>query len=235
MAARPFVKLLLFVGVPVAAITALVAFWNWDWLIPIVEGRASSALGRQVKIAHLHVRLGQVTTVGADDVRILNPAGFPLEGDFARIARLSVQADVMAYLRSRQIVLPEIAFERPDVQALQTADGKNNYTLALGSASPAVRIGDLRVSDGQAHVVIPTLRADFGLRIGDAGDARLGPRHGDAGFADRGRRCGHLCRPTRHRPACRRARFFRWKMPGTRIRLTSSLPTVRRMYTWRVR
>ena len=165
MAARLWLKPLLFVGVPVAAMAALVAFWNWDWLIPIAEGRASSALGRQVKIAHLHVRLGQVTTVGADDVRILNPAGFPREGDFARIARLRVQADVLAYFRSRQIVLPEIALERPDVQALQTEDGKNNYALALGSASPAVRIGDLRVSDGQAHVVIPSLRADFGLRI----------------------------------------------------------------------
>src|SRR5204863_400414 len=92
--------------------------------------------------------------------------GFPTEGDFARIARLSVQADVMAY-RSREIVLPQIVMERPEVQALQTADGKNNYTLPLGgeSAGPAAKIGNLRVSDGQAHVVLPTLKADFALRI----------------------------------------------------------------------
>jgi AsmA family protein len=167
MAARRFVKPLLFVGIPVAAIVALVAFWNWDWLIPIVQSRASSALGREVKIAHLHVQLGRVTTMSADDVRIANPAGFPQEGDFARIARLSVQADVMAYIRSRQVVLPEIALERPEVQALQTADGKNNYTLALGggSAGPGAKIGDLRISDGHAHVVIPSLKADFALGI----------------------------------------------------------------------
>src|SRR4051794_24683508 len=65
--------------------------------------------------------LGRVTTVSADDVRIANPAGFPTEGDFARIARLSVQADVMAYIQSREIVLPQIVMERPEVQALQTA------------------------------------------------------------------------------------------------------------------
>jgi hypothetical protein len=29
-----------------------------------------------------------------------------------------------------------------------------------------VKIGDLRISDGLAHVVIPTLKADFALRIG---------------------------------------------------------------------
>jgi uncharacterized protein involved in outer membrane biogenesis len=163
MAARRFVKPLLLVVIPAAAIAALVAFWNWDWLIPIVQARASSMLGREVKIEHLHVQLGRVTTVSADDVRIANPAGFP-EGDFARIARLSAQADVIAYIRSREIVLPEIALERPEVQALQTADGKNNYTLALGTGS-AAKIGDLHISDGQAHVVIPTLKADFALRI----------------------------------------------------------------------
>ena len=135
MAARRFVKPLLFVAIPVAAIAALVAFWNWDWFIPIVQGRASSALGRQVTIEHLHVQLGRVTTVSADNVRIANPADFPEQGDFARIARLSVQADVMAYIRSREIVLPEIVLERPEVQALQTADRKNNYTLALDGES----------------------------------------------------------------------------------------------------
>ena len=75
MAARPLMKPLLFVGVPVAVIAAVVALWNWDWLIPIVQGHASSMLGRQVTIEHLHVQLGRVTTVDADDVRIANPAG----------------------------------------------------------------------------------------------------------------------------------------------------------------
>src|SRR6266480_2114848 len=66
MAAPRFVKPLLLVGIPVAAIAALLAFWNWDWLIPIVQGRASSMLGREVTIEHLHVQLGRVTTVSAD-------------------------------------------------------------------------------------------------------------------------------------------------------------------------
>jgi hypothetical protein len=157
-------KPLLFVGIPVAAIAALVVFWNWDWLIPIVQGRASSAVGRQVTIAHLRVHLGRVTTVDADDVRIANPPGFPENGDFARIARVTMKADVMAYLRSREIVLPEIAVERPQVQALRTADGKDNYTLSL-SAGPGAKIGSVQIYDGQAHVVIPSLKADFALRI----------------------------------------------------------------------
>jgi hypothetical protein len=50
------------------------------------------------------------------------------------------------------------------MQALQAADGKSNYMLTL-SAGPGAKIGYLRISDGQAHVVIPTLKADFALRI----------------------------------------------------------------------
>ena len=65
-------------------------------------------LGRQLSIEHLHVRLGRITTASADNVRIRDPPDFPEPGDFARIARLSVHADVMAYLRSREIVLPEV-------------------------------------------------------------------------------------------------------------------------------
>jgi uncharacterized protein involved in outer membrane biogenesis len=109
-------------------------------------------------------------------VRLANPPGFPEEGDFARIRRVTVKADVMAYLRSRQIVLPEIALERPEVQAIQTADGKDNYTRSL-SDGPGAKIGSVHVYDGQAHVVIPTLKADFALRIAtrDAAAKAAGP------------------------------------------------------------
>jgi AsmA family protein len=165
MAERRFVKPLLLIAIPVVVIAALAAFWNWDWLIPIVERRASSMLGRQVTIEHLHVQLGRVTMASVDNMRIANPTDFPEQGDFARIARLSLRADVMAYLRDREIVLPEIVLERPEVQALQTVDGKNNYTLPFEGRSVA-KIGNLRISEGQGHVVIPSLKADFGLSVG---------------------------------------------------------------------
>lgn len=109
MDARRFVKSLLLVAILVMAIAALVAIWNWDWFIPLVERGASSALGRQVTIEHLRVQLRRLTTVSVDNVRIANPADFPEQGDFARITRLSLLADVMAYLRSGEIlyVIPD--------------------------------------------------------------------------------------------------------------------------------
>ena len=34
------------------AIALLIALWDWDWLKPMVERRASAALGRPVRVAH---------------------------------------------------------------------------------------------------------------------------------------------------------------------------------------
>ncbi len=54
----------------------LVLFGTWDWFIPFVDARASAAIGRQVGIQHLHARLGRITTITVDGVRIANPTGF---------------------------------------------------------------------------------------------------------------------------------------------------------------
>jgi hypothetical protein len=52
---------LAWIGIPVVLLVLLVVFWNWDWLIPIVQSRASAAIGRPVTITHLHVRPGRIT------------------------------------------------------------------------------------------------------------------------------------------------------------------------------
>ncbi len=174
MTRRRGLRILGFVGVPVVLIVAVILLWNWDWFIPFVDARASAAIGRTVTMQHLHVRLGRVTTVVADDVVIANPKDFPVDPPLAKVAHLTITADIMAYIRHRQIVLPEIALDHPDVNALADAAGHNNYTLDFGgggsgsessSSSSTTKIGDLRIADGRAHVVIPKLKADFQLGI----------------------------------------------------------------------
>ncbi len=156
------------VGAIGLALLALILLWDWDWFIPLVQRQASASLGRPVTIAHLHLRPGRITEVTADDVRIANPEGFPQDQDFARIARLRVDANMAALLRTRQIVLPLIVLDRLVINATALPDGRNNWALATstgngGGAPP--RIGTLRISDGHAHVIYPRLRADFALAI----------------------------------------------------------------------
>ncbi len=146
---------------------AAVAVFRWDWLIPVVNAQASKALGRPVTITHLHVRLGRVPHIEADGVTIANPADWPGGGNFATADRLSVDVDAMAYIRARQVVIPDIAVERPQVDAQQLADGRANWTLASdgSSAGPGPKIGNLRISDGHAHVVLAKLRSDFNVDV----------------------------------------------------------------------
>jgi uncharacterized protein involved in outer membrane biogenesis len=156
----------------IIALALLIAFWNWDWFIPLVERQASTALGRRVTLAHLHVRLGRDTAVTADDVVIANPDGFPQAPPLARIGRLSVLASVMDYIHHKTIVLPNVTLDHPDIAATALADGRNNWTLKLpaqsnasAKPSPPPQIGDLAINDGTAHVIDPRMRSNFTATI----------------------------------------------------------------------
>jgi uncharacterized protein involved in outer membrane biogenesis len=164
---------LAWIGVPIILLVLLVLFWSWDWLIPIVEARASAAIGRPVTIAHLHVRLGRVVEVIADDVVVANPhdwaAGDP---PLAAIRALTIQADAWGYIQGHGLVLPVIGIEGPKLFVAETADGTANFQLSTsgGGGNSSMKIGDVRIADGDAHIVIPKLKADFNAGIETQGD-----------------------------------------------------------------
>ena len=162
----------------VALLVVAVLVFQWDWLIPFVQTRASAALGRPVTITHLHVRLGKVPHIEADGVVIGNPADWPGGGNLATIDKLGIDLDAMAYIRRRQVVIPAITVDHPVAEVQQLADGRNNYTFPSGdpNAPPAppdqaTQIGDLRVTDGHAHVAMAKLRADFNVDVATSGEA----------------------------------------------------------------
>lgn len=151
----------------VLALALFLAVFRWDWLIPLVNAQASKALGRPVTVTHLHVRLGRVPHIEADGITIANPDGWPGGGTFATADRLSVDIDALAYVRSRTVVIPDVAIDRPQVDAQQLEDGRANWTLAGGGGStgPAPKIGNLRINDGHAHVVMTKLKSDFNVDV----------------------------------------------------------------------
>lgn len=183
MIRRPFPLWLIAPGAVLLLIAIFLLVFRWDWLIPVVDRRASAALGRQVAIGHLHVRLGRVIRVTADDVTIADPPGFPEGARFAAADHLAVDVDVLAYVRSRTIRLPRIALDHPVVDIATDKDGKPNYLFDTRSktsapaASPGPQIGDLVIDDGHAHVDIPKRKADFNLAVatrqGDGGASQI--------------------------------------------------------------
>ena len=164
------------IGIPAVLLVLLAAFWQWDWFIPIVQSQASAAIGRPVAISHLHVRLGRIIQITADDVVIANPSAWPKDDPpLASIGSLTVQANIWDYIRGRGLVLPLVAFNKLRVYAIESPDDSSNFRLPVsssaGGSSPA--IGDLRIDDGDARVVIPSVKADFRTKIAtqDEGDA----------------------------------------------------------------
>jgi uncharacterized protein involved in outer membrane biogenesis len=155
----------------IVALLLLLLLWNWDWFIPIVEARASAAIGRKVTIGHLHVSLGRVTTVTLDDVAVANPDGFPQQQPLAHVDALRIATNVMDYLHTRTIVLPSIDVDKPVIAATALANGSNNFTFTLPASPPNEKpsappqIGDVRISDGTARVIDPKFRSNFTLGI----------------------------------------------------------------------
>ncbi|MFC7478028.1 AsmA family protein [Dankookia sp. GCM10030260] len=174
MAGRRSKRWLLWLGAPLLAVALLVAFWSWDWFIPLIEARASAAVGRPVHIEHLHVKLGRVSTVTAEGLRVGNPSGFPDDPPFAEVGRATAQVDVGAFLRSREVVIPSVELDRPVVNVIGRDDGSRNYELnfaapagegAEASKASGPHIGALRINDGKARVVIAWLRSDFEVDV----------------------------------------------------------------------
>lgn len=169
---------LIWIAVPVVLLVILAAVWNWDWFIPIVESQASSALGRPVTISHLHVRLRRHIEVAADDVVVANPPEWP-SGDppFASIGTLTIQAEVLPFLEGRGLILPYIGLDAPKIYAAETRDGTANFRLTSGGGSGSTpQIGDLRINNGDVHVLMPKLKTDFNARVateGQGDDAKI--------------------------------------------------------------
>jgi AsmA family protein len=147
-------------------ILLLVIFWNWDWFIPIVDSRASAAIGRQVSIQHLHVRLGGTIIVRADGIVVANPKGFPPDDPpLATIGELQVNVAAWHYLQHRELEVPLIVVQKP-VFSVREHEKENNYTLNMGSSKSSSRppkLGLLIIRDGSASVKLPSYKTDFDL------------------------------------------------------------------------
>jgi uncharacterized protein involved in outer membrane biogenesis len=167
------------IGVPVLLLILLVTFWNWDWFIPLVNARASAAIGRNVTTTHLHIRPGRIIRVTAEGVTVSNPPDWPAgDPDFVSIKTLTVEVDAIGYFQGHGLILPLIELDGARVLAAETKDGTANFRLSTGggSGSGTPKIGDLRISDSDAHVRIPGLKADFNAMIetqGEGPDAKI--------------------------------------------------------------
>jgi AsmA family protein len=164
--------------VVVAAVGALL--WDWNWFRSVVEARTSAGVGRRVTLERLEVHPGLRTSIIAYGVQVANPDGF--EGPaFASFPRMAVTFDAGAWVRTGRIVLPVVEADHPTYNLIQTADGRNNWTLPVPSlldtapnASPPVEVGDVVIDGGTIHFLSARVPAEMmmDLSTGRDGDRR---------------------------------------------------------------
>ncbi len=167
-------KWLIGLAIPVALLALVALLFRWDWLIPLIEPRASAALGRPVTLEHLHVKLGRTVVVTAEGVVVGNPEGFDDPAPLARVERLGAAVNAWDWWQGRGLTLPWIEVDHPVLNVRAMPDGRTNYLFESAPAdtgappaepAAAPQIGVLRIRDGEGRVVIPQFRADFAIRL----------------------------------------------------------------------
>ena len=89
-----------------------------------------------------------------------------------RFKRLTIQADAWGYIQGHGLVLPLIGLDSPKSlpPKPRTERRISAFRPAAAVAADRLKIGDLRITDGDAHVVIPKLKADFNAQIATQGE-----------------------------------------------------------------
>lgn len=151
---------------PVLVIVLILLLWDWNWFKPLVERQATKALGRPVTIAHLHVQLGQQSTIELTGLTLANPEGFP--ADAAPLARIG-QAVVQLQLRDlldRRVQIVHLDINQPEASLRSGPDGLRNWQLQLPASEPNpkpwdLQIAALNVRDGRFSLIDPALKAEI--------------------------------------------------------------------------
>jgi AsmA family protein len=161
---------LLGLGLPVLMVGSAVGvgwYWVGHHLVPLVEARASAAIGRRVSIGAIHIRPGRMATITAENVVVDNPANWPADSaKLANVPRLVIRFDLWRYIAHREIDIPSIDIQQPQLLIGELPNHEANYHLSLsGSGRSGARIGELRIEGGHIHAVLDPLRANFQVAV----------------------------------------------------------------------
>jgi len=176
-------------GALAAAVAALVVLFDWNWLKPYAEARASAQLGRPVSIGHLDVDLGRETLVMVDRFTIGNPSGFPENTNLAEFERMTFTVDLIRYWTTGELFVPALTVDKPVVKAETNAAGEPNWILEQFKPSAsdeerrgAPEIGRLTVNDGHVSLIDPKTKTNVQMAVHTEPD----PQGGDSQIVFRG-------------------------------------------------
>ena len=125
--------LLAIVLIVILAVLVLVPFFvNADAFRPVIQQKASSALGRQVTLGHLSLSLLS-GSLEANDIAISDDPAFSTT-PFVSAQKLAIGIQVLPLLLHRQIRVTSFVLDSPSIQLIHAANGKWNFSSLAGAS-----------------------------------------------------------------------------------------------------
>ncbi len=140
------------------AVLVIVPFFvNADSFRPVLQEKASAALGRQVTLGHLSLSLFS-GSLEASDIAIADDPAFST-GPFLSAHKLAIGVEVAPLLFHRQLRVTSFVLDSPRIQLIHAANGKWNFSSLAGSSRapsqqnaplPDLTVGELLIKNGTA-------------------------------------------------------------------------------------
>src|SRR5579864_5244079 len=123
-----------FFALLIVAVVSLPFLINVDQFRPTLQSDLSNALGREVKLGNLQLKLlkGEVT---ADDLSVAEDPAFGKPA-FLQAKSLHVGVQIWPFLISRKLVVTDLLIDQPEIALVQAPSGDWNFS-SLGGKSKA--------------------------------------------------------------------------------------------------
>jgi AsmA protein len=133
---------------------------NVDQFRPTLQADLSSALGREVTLGNLKLRIlsGEVT---ADDLSVAEDPAFGKPA-FVRAKSLHVGVEIWPFLMSRKLVVTDLLIDQPEIALMQAGSGDWNFSGLGGKSAKAPSTVDLSVK----HIKISNCRLTLSRTVG---------------------------------------------------------------------
>ena len=151
------------VGVLIIIAIAIPFFIDANTFRPTLESDLTSALGRQVKVGDLSLRL-LAGAVSADDISIADDPAFS-KSPFVQAKSLKVGVEMVPLIFHKTLNVTELTLNQPEINLVRSQNGEKWNFSSLGgnntsapkpaassSGNPNLSVAKLNVSDGQLTV-----------------------------------------------------------------------------------
>jgi AsmA protein len=119
----------------IVAVVSLPFLINVDQFRPTLQADLSTALGREVTLGNLHLKIltGEVT---ADDLSVAEDPAFGKPA-FIRAKSLHVGVEIWPFLFSRKLIVTDLLIDQPEISLVQSHTGDWNFSGLGKSKTPA--------------------------------------------------------------------------------------------------